>query len=144
MKILLFLTMVLSGMLAHGQTIIRVSPNGSGNGSSWAQASSLPDAVMNAPEGAELWLKKGVYPITQTLELSEYKQTGMSLYGGFNGNETSRGQRDYENNITALDGLGEQRILYIDVGDILVNGITFRNGRSEEHTSELQSLMRNS
>src|SRR3546814_15647137 len=52
----------------------------------------------------------------------------MSLYGGFNGNETSRGQRDYENNITALDGLGEQRILYIDVGDILVNGITFRNG----------------
>ncbi|TCS85067.1 gliding motility-associated-like protein [Anseongella ginsenosidimutans] len=83
---------------------------------------------MNAPEGAELWLKQGIYAITQTLDLSDYDQAGMSLYGGFNGTETSRSQRDYENNETILDGLGSGRILYIDAEDITANGLIFRNG----------------
>src|SRR3546814_9771619 len=111
-----------------------------------------------------------------------YSHSGISMYGGFDGTETNLNQRDYEDNETVLDGLGERRILWIGADDITVDGLTLRNGfvdeenggggavyisashtaiqhctlrdnigaggrgsgaiRSEEYTSELQSLMR--
>src|SRR5690606_38320519 len=46
----------LSGVFVRAQTY--VSPDGSGGGTSWADPSSLADAIANASNGDELWLER--------------------------------------------------------------------------------------
>ncbi|WP_198293614.1 right-handed parallel beta-helix repeat-containing protein, partial [Algoriphagus resistens] len=105
--------------------VIYVSPNGNGNGSTWAQASNIYDALDNASENSELWLRRGVYTLDEELTLPS---TDISVYGGFRGTESTRNQRNFENNKTILDGQNSTRILYLDRDDFTIDGVTFRNG----------------
>lgn len=80
-------------------------PEGSdGSGSSWANAASVDninDVIKDAARlRGELWLKKGVYDIKSTIDL----RSNVSVYGGFVGTETERGQADPENNKTVFTG----------------------------------------
>ncbi|MBK1442374.1 hypothetical protein JHJ32_20415, partial [Parapedobacter sp. ISTM3] len=119
--------LLLSCTAVRAQTIIYVSTHGAGDGSSWTQPSGLIDAVTSAPPDAQIWLKQGIYEMTQTLEF-QYGQSGISLFGGFNGTETNLNQRDYESNETILDGLNERRIVNIDEERIVLDGLTLRHG----------------
>ena len=65
------------------------------------------------PTGDEIWVAAGTYP-----EHIKNKTAGPSgsevavdtaLYGGFAGTETARDQRNWQTNLTILDG-GERRI----------------------------------
>jgi hypothetical protein len=85
-----------------------VTPGGASSGScgSWAQACVLWFANQNAGSGTELWAKAGTYSPTAGTDrnVSFTLKNGVGVYGGFAGNETTRGQRNPEANLTTLSG----------------------------------------
>ncbi len=102
---------------AQAGTIIRVTPTGTGDGTTWAQAAGLDDALypggaVTASSGAELWLQAGVYtpdddgnsgtPPGQAATFGI--PPGVALYGGFAGSESTRAARDPATNVTILSG----------------------------------------
>ena len=86
---------------APQQVAIRyVSTTGSGDGSSWSNASSDLQAMIDASSaGDEVWVAKGTYRPTKLIKTSKKRsyafmlKEGVSLYGGFAGNESSRDDR---------------------------------------------------
>ncbi len=85
-----------------------VKPVASGNGncSSWANACTLQSALNQAVNG-EIWAAVGTYKPTDlatSRDIAFRLRTGVSVYGGFAGTETSRDQRDPEANLTILSG----------------------------------------
>ena len=93
--------------------IYRVKPSatGSNEGSSWDNAfTSLQLALTKAKSGDEIWVAQGVYKPganrTDSFELAN----GVTVYGGFAGDETNSKQRDIEKNVTYLSGdIGTER-----------------------------------
>jgi hypothetical protein len=94
---------------AQSSVIIFVTPGGAGNadGTSWANARDLQDALTNATAPAEIWVAAGSYrpagPNGDRNTSFELK-TGVAMYGGFAGTETARSQRDWMTNVTILSG----------------------------------------
>ena len=107
--------------------VIRVAPtpSGSGNGSSWANASSLQNAIANANANNQIWVKRGTYLISGTLNPDQYN---LHIYGGFAGNETALNQRDWQNNITIFNGQNTVKIMRFESNNGVIDGIQFRNG----------------
>jgi parallel beta-helix repeat protein len=93
--------------------ILCVKPDGNdaNSGASWALAKKTVQAAINsANEGDEIWVAAGAYA-----EHIKNKTVGpqgsevavnMALYGGFVGTETARDQRNWNINMTVLDGGG--------------------------------------
>jgi hypothetical protein len=93
--------------------VIRVCVDGndSNSGINWAEAKETIQAAINAAsQGDEIWVAAGTYH-----EHIKNKTKGPSgsevavdtaLYGGFAGTETERGQRNWNLNITTIDGDG--------------------------------------
>jgi len=122
-------------------TIRYVKLNGTGDGSSWANAAGNIQTVVNASvSGDQVWIASGTYPLTATLTMKE----GVNVYGGFLGNETdinNRHKSDLNNNgiiepweftnATILDGQNARRVLYqadaFDMGTTW-DGITITRG----------------
>ncbi len=80
----------------------------SGTCTSWATACTLLRAISVAVSGDEVWAKKGVYyptTVPSTFRSAAFTpKSGVAVYGGFLGTETSREQRDWQNNLTVLSG----------------------------------------
>ncbi len=82
---------------------------GANDGSSWSNAFvDLSDAVNAAEAGSEIWVAEGTYypggdnPLeTSTFEIA---QPGINIYGGFNGTENSRDDRQTGAHTTVLSG----------------------------------------
>ncbi len=96
--------------LLSAQTIY-VEPFGNGNGSSWSDASNLQSALSSASSGTEIWVKEGLYiPVDcnpcsqQDRDISFEIPTGVHVFGGFSGTETSLEERDFNANISVLSG----------------------------------------
>lgn len=88
--------------------VYHVVPGGSGThgGDSWENAMDLQEAIANAGEGSEIWVKSGTYkPGSQRTDSFPLK-SGVSIYGGFSGTETQRDQRNPNpaSNATILSG----------------------------------------
>jgi len=107
--------------------VLRVSPSGSdaNDGSSWAKPKrTVIAALLAARSTDEVWVAKGVYyerPVPSG---------GVSLYGGFAGTETARGQRDWRGNATVLDG-GERyhrSVVESFAPDVTLDGFHLRFG----------------
>ncbi|OQY29536.1 MAG: hypothetical protein B6244_03260, partial [Candidatus Cloacimonetes bacterium 4572_55] len=81
-----------------------------GSGFSWDHATSDLQEGLVIAEVCEnvdqIWVAAGAYyPSTNgNRDVSFHLLNGVSLYGGFSGNETSLDQRDYENQETVLSG----------------------------------------
>lgn len=100
-KFTLWLMLAIVGIFANAQIYVSVNGSGNGSGSSWSNSSTLQNAILQAPNDSEIWVKMGTYFISERLELT---RTGVKLFGGFEGNETNLNQRDWENHLTIFDG----------------------------------------
>jgi hypothetical protein len=113
LSVLLIVSLLLAVLIAPAKPtraagVIYVVPGGAGsrNGADWANGKDLQDALMNAVNGEQLWVKADVYKPTSGSDRSATFQlkSGVAVYGGFAGTETALGQRDPAVNITELSG----------------------------------------
>ncbi len=76
-----------------------------GSGHSWANPCSLTSALATASSGMQIWVAAGTYkPTTGTDREATFSlRSGVEIYGGFAGDETSLDQRDPQN-VTILSG----------------------------------------
>ncbi len=108
-QFLTFLLLMLGFSNIIKSEIIYVKQNaiGANNGTSWEDAFTLlQDALTAATSGTEIWVASGTYLPSTTGDRTEFfePQNGVSLYGGFDGTESSFGQRDWTTNLTILSG----------------------------------------
>lgn len=80
-----------------------------GDGTAWVSAfNDLQTALAASGPGSgvtELWIAEGTYkPSTRDATESFVMRSGLALYGGFAGDESSIDQRDWNGNATVLDG----------------------------------------
>jgi len=87
-------------------TTLCVKPAPSGAGC-WATAyTDLQAALAAAGSGDEIWVAAGTYRPTATADrtVSFAMKNGVAVYGGFDGTETMRSERDPSVNVTILSG----------------------------------------
>gem|GEM_PF-4250951 len=80
---------------------------GSTDGTSWTNAyTDLQEAMQLAQAGQEIWLADGVYLPTKDGNRDAYFNlpSGVDLYGGFAGGESTICQRDFSNTRSVLSG----------------------------------------
>ncbi len=117
------------------------------DGTSWATAyTSIQNAInaatragVSAENPAELWVAEGRYSdggrivtiegvdTENVIELAAH----VHIYGGFNGTEMARDERDWENNTTIIDGEGKYRCVVaqnIAMNTATLDGVTLQNG----------------
>ena len=113
----LFSFLMLYGMHGHAQIrYVKPVASGSGNGSSWANASSDLQAMINASTaGEDIWVAAGTYvpnrraDATGVITINDRDnafvlKSGVRIFGGFNGTETATSQRNFAANSTILSG----------------------------------------
>jgi len=105
---------LVAGSAGAAVRYVNVAAPAGGNGTSWATAfPHLQDALAAAQSGDEIWVAQGIYfPDRNSVipggngdrDASFNMKSGVALYGGFQGNETSRGQRSWISFPTVLSG----------------------------------------
>ena len=127
---MLMLTMVFAAPMAHAAKwyVNAASTAAAPDGKGWDTAfSAIQPAVDVSSSGDELWVAAGTY--TGTGDQAVNLKAGISLYGGFAGSETERGQRDWKAHLTIIDGQKARRCVTA-VSSTVVDGFTIRNGRT--------------
>lgn len=80
---------------------------GANNGTSWADAYDNLDAALTAATtNTQIWVASGVYKpnVSVTPNKSFELASGVSMYGGFAGTETNLSQRNFNTNLSILNG----------------------------------------
>lgn len=128
------------------QTIyVHSGATGANDGESWATAyTSLQNAVSAATNGDQIWVVAGTYlpgdggstprSRTATFRLGE----GVAVYGGFSGVETALDQRDWQKNVTMLNGAGAYHVvtsISVSTATIL-DGVTITGGSANGNTGQ--------
>jgi hypothetical protein len=99
--------------------------SGTEDGTSWATAYPTIQPAIDAASadgGGEVWVAEGAYDETRVSPFHEpvvdtgslVLKSGVDLYGGFiglgaEGNETAREERDWESNLTTIDGSEQEK-----------------------------------
>jgi hypothetical protein len=103
-----FLVSGLSTAAALGGIIyVNAAAAGANDGTSWANAyTSLQTALGTAGSGDDIWVVAGTYRPTSGPDrtISFALKNGVGVYGGFDGTESQRSQRDPSANVTILSG----------------------------------------
>jgi predicted outer membrane repeat protein len=84
-----------------------MSGAGAKNGSSWSNAYDsvgFRSALRTASSSKSFWVKKGTYTPANNRDSAFTVPSGVKLYGGFAGNETTLTTRDVKLNVTILSG----------------------------------------
>lgn len=91
----------------------------SGDGTSWAQAfKTIPESWNAAGSSDEIWVKQGIY---DSLFLFG---ANIQLYGGFNGSEMDKHQRNWTKNVTIVGN----STFYQGAKGSVIDGFTFNGG----------------
>ena len=135
-------------LFASAQVYVKPAADGgsdSNDGLSWANAkATVAEAIPVAKEGdhGAVWVQKGTYVGAWGTSWNNTSLGGVSLYGGFNGDETSIGQRvkgtnlwDYSNETIIQFGLGSgngfQCASLPVANGIVIDGFSFKNMTAE-------------
>ena len=108
-----------------------------GTGVSWAEAfADIQDGIdacrcaalaLNA--SCQVWVAAGTYTTDQGNRRDTVRLRPLvELFGGFSGNETSREERDWEVNVTRLDGGGTAYHVVTGADDATIDGFTISGG----------------
>ena len=101
---------------SHAATwYVDLNATGTNVGTSWTNAyTTLQDAIDTSSAGDEIWVAQGTYipnviPQFQFTSTDNRNKTfaiskNIGIYGGFDGTETARSERDYVSNVTILSG----------------------------------------
>lgn len=112
-------------------TAVRVSPIGDdrNTGSSWGLAKHTVQAAIDTAgtTGGEVWVMAGTYYERVSLKSLVY------LYGGFEGTETNRSQRNWTTHLTVLDGSRQGSVVTVThLGPwAAIDGFTIQNGQAQ-------------
>ena len=121
--------------------IIYVSPDGVGDGSSWAEATNdLQKALFNSHfNDCVIWVKEGTYKSCSSNDFAFLLMHNSKIYGGFKGDEPfdyDLSLRDFEAHPSILDGDHRQGVInvlpLIDNDEVVIDGFTIQNGVSNE------------
>ena len=138
--------------------VIYVDKDATGNndGTNWRDAFVyLQDGLSAASSGSEIWVAEGVYaPIggvaqpgdtpAQKREYTFALQSGVALYGGFNGTERLRSERNWRVNETVLSGSINQKeetdnsynvVTAITDETAILDGFTIQGGYADNESS---------
>jgi large repetitive protein len=139
---MLALLLAMCAQLPAAVAYVDAAASGANNGTSWANArTSLVTALAAAVSGDEIWIRAGTYKPTALRTSSFQLKSGVNVYGGFAGTETSRGERDWRRNQTILSGdIGTVGIYTDDTyhvvlspvsGTAVLDGCVVRDGYAE-------------
>ena len=131
-----------STIIAQNRFYVNADATGSNNGQSWENAFQDLNLALNAAQtGDSLWVAEGIYIPTASgdRKVSFVLKSGVRLYGGFQGTETSLSERNWVSSPTVLSGdIGissdstdnSYTILYMNNPDSLtvLDGFIFRHG----------------
>lgn len=100
--------LVLSVIKGYSQTRRYVKADGTGDGSSWEQASGDLQAMIDASHAGDVvWVATGVYKPTTTTDrtISFSLKDSVAVYGGFTGNERTLSERPAINFIAQVNSI---------------------------------------
>ncbi|PKK92127.1 MAG: hypothetical protein CVV64_01535 [Candidatus Wallbacteria bacterium HGW-Wallbacteria-1] len=127
---------------------VRAGATGAGNGSTWNDAyPSLTTALAAASATAQIWVAQGTY-IPGTLRTNSFSiPAGVSIFGGFEGTETTLEQRNWRARPTILSGdagvTGDtnDNCYHVVVGaeGAVIDGFVIRDGKADSETSPSDS-----
>ncbi|MBE0686873.1 MAG: hypothetical protein IH585_12860, partial [Anaerolineaceae bacterium] len=128
--------------------IVKPAASGSGDCSSWVNACTLQTALAFATSGDEIWVKSGVHYPGTTLTDTFTLQSGVAVYGGFDGTESTRDQRDWLVNVTVLSGDIDQNDV-TDLNGVVTDTVNIQGenanhvliGSGIDHTAVLDGLV---
>ena len=127
----LALLLLLTGAPGHA-AVLRVngaSAADTPDGSSWTTAfKTIQSAVDAAHAQDEIWVAKGTYTGTTDSVVNMSAKT-LALYGGFQGTESNRDQRNWEDNKTIIDGEGKRRCVTSNRTGF-IDGFTLQDGKA--------------
>lgn len=118
--------------------------SGTYDGTSWATAyQTIQEGIdaANAAGAGEVWVAEGTYYIYTTSSDSTVQlKSNVSLYGGFNGTETTVEQRDWETHMVIIDGHEytnspnqvEHVVTISEVDNVVVDGFTITGGKANQ------------
>lgn len=98
---------------------------GAEDGSSWGDAyTTIQDAIDNASNGDEIWVASANYGESITMA------SGIALYGGFDGAETQRSERDPDTNVTSINAAGQAStaVTMSSITNTTIDGFTIVGG----------------
>ncbi|MCC7290643.1 MAG: right-handed parallel beta-helix repeat-containing protein [Phycisphaerales bacterium] len=148
-SVTIFSTMLAAQLL--GEIIyVNVDANGADTGTDWTNAHcDLQTAIARSNPGDELWVAAGAYTPTATDDrtASFSPQGGTAIYGGFQGDESTRDERTPSANITVLSGnIGDPqttmdnsiRVLQlVSVPQpVILDGIVIRDSYNDRHEED--------
>ena len=142
-------------IVADIHNIIYVKPDGNGDGSSWTNAASdlqfaISMAACMSPTPV-IWVAKGTYYGNAASNASFCLSPGVSIYGGFAGNENydyDLSKRNFVTNATILDGTNTKRVIlqlynYNEATVVVIDGFTIRNGYDNSNDGGAAAYLRN-
>ena len=126
-------------LVAQNTIYVKSDAWGNNDGTTWEDAfTDFTEAVRASQPGDQIWVAMGIYyPTSQPNyavgapeeEFNHFTlKNGVSIYGGFTGNESDLSQRDFENNPTILSGDIDQNDIIEPEG--FVTDHTKINGRN--------------
>jgi len=141
-RLIFILLLPISVFAQNNRLYVNAAAAGANNGSNWADAFTDLNGALNAAQpGDSVWVAAGIYLPTadNTRDSSFRPPSGVRLYGGFAGNETTLDQRNWISFPTILSGdIGtpgdstdnSYTIMYLDQPDSMtvVDGFVFRFG----------------
>ena len=102
-------------------------PGDCSGGSDWPSAFlTIHKAIECTVDSDEIWVKQGTYLLSSQINVNK----AVEIYGGFNGTEQLKAQRDWNNYLTEVDGQGSIHHCFVVSQNAVIDGFTIKGGNA--------------